>query len=287
MSNLKFKLKTESEKQENVIKNKEAEKVVNLSMKPDDSAGAESNQKKRGKKKTNKFFYKVSNHQELFRIGKSFYSDYLAGVKSFAITSTGYQTSQQKSILGLASFFDHKEDMRIGIISDNLFTGAFKDILKLTKKNTYSYFGGENPLYIHSFYNHFEFLDMNDILDICNNEEIDEYDEVLDHISELYDVIFWDVPELHKIQIDSEKYFPVIMKFESISIIVSQSLSKKADIDEIKRFFLGYGINLKGLLLEENKTISNGGEAPEAKTSVKEEVMVEKTKVPFWRKLFK
>ncbi|MCP4912850.1 MAG: hypothetical protein GY909_07005 [Oligoflexia bacterium] len=287
MSNLKFKLKTENEQVEERIESKETKKVVNLSMKSDESTESSDSQKKRGKKKTNKFFYKVSNHQELFRIGKSFYSDYLAGVKSFAITSTGYQTSQQKSILGLASFFDHKEDMRIGIISDNLFTGAFKDILKLTKKNSYNYFGADTPLLIHSFYNHFEFIDMNGILEICNNEEIDEYDEVLDHISELYDVIFWDVPELHKIQIDSEKYFPVIMKFESISIIVSQSLSKKADIDEIKRFFLGYGINLKGLLLEENKTISNSSEPTSQKTKVEEDVMVKKTKVPFWRKLFK
>ena len=75
------------------------------------------------KKKKNKYFYKVRNHHELFKIGSSFYNDFKMGVKSFAISSTGYPQSQQNSILGLASFFDHKEDVRIGIVSNNLNQG--------------------------------------------------------------------------------------------------------------------------------------------------------------------
>jgi hypothetical protein len=31
------------------------------------------------------FFYKVSNHHELFKIGQSFYEDFKNGIKSFAI----------------------------------------------------------------------------------------------------------------------------------------------------------------------------------------------------------
>ena len=40
------------------------------------------------------------------------------------------------------------------------------------------------------------------------------------------------------------------MKFESLSIIVAQSLSNSGDIKEIQNFFMGYGINLKGLLFD-------------------------------------
>ncbi len=198
MSNLKFKLANEKLSHEELYNNKvenesTKENKVKLSLsegesKSNDNSHDQKNEsgQKKSKKRTNKFFYKVSNHQELFRIGKSFYSDYLTGVKSFAITSTGYQTSQQKSILGLASFFDHKEELKIGIISDNLYVGAFKDILKLSKDREYDYFGKESSINIHSFYNHFDFIDMNEVLDICNNEEIDAYDEVLDHLSEVY-----------------------------------------------------------------------------------------------------
>ncbi len=232
---------------------------------------------KKKKKRANRFFYKVSNHHELFKIGRSFFNDYSLGVKSFAISSTGYQTSQQKTILGLASFFDHKEDLKIGIISDNLTHGAFKDIVSISKKVNYDFWGEEKGVSIYSFYNHFEFINLDELLDLANDKKVNEYDEVFDRIVDLYDVVFWDVPELHKIQVNSEKYFPVIMKYESISIIVAQSLSKKDDIEEIKKFFLGYGINLKGLLLEERTSGLS-------KNNIE---VQKKDKVPWWKRLFK
>ena len=59
-----------------------------------------------------------------------------------------------------------------------------------------------------------------------------------------------DVPELHKVQSNSERYFPVIMKFESLSIIVAKALSNTKDIKNTMSFFRSYGIELKGLLLD-------------------------------------
>lgn len=233
------------------------------------------------KKKSNRYFYKVSNHHELFKIGRSFYTDYQAGVKSFAITSTGYQTSQQKTILGLASFFDHKEDLKIGIISDNLKQGAFKDIVSISKTVKYDYWGADKFVEIKSFYNHFEFINLDQLLKLARDNDLGEYDEVFDHIVDLYDIVFWDVPELHKFQVDSEGYFPVIMKFESISIIVAQSLTKKSDIEDIKKFFLGYGINLKGLLLEDKKK-----EEEDENTTSSSKKKKSLTKKPWWKRIF-
>ena len=231
---------------------------------------------KGNKKKSNKYFYKVNNHHELFNIGRSFYSDYCSGVKSFAITSTGYQSSQQKTILGLASFFDHKEDIKIGIISDNLNDGAFKDIISISKDIKYNPWGENKEIKIKNFYNHFEFIDLNRLLALAIDRELDIDTKVFEHIIDLYDVVFWDVPELYKIQLDSEKYFPVIMKFESISIIVAKSLSKKSDVEDIKKFFLGYGINLKGLLLD--KKTHKDEDLAETET--------EEIKTSWWKRIF-
>ncbi len=201
-------------------------------------------------KRSNRYFYKVSNHHELFKIGSSFYDDYKRGVKSFAVGSTGYQASQQNSILGLASFFDHKEDVKIGIVSDNLTNGAFKEIVSISKESKLELGDNEEPCTVYSFYQHFDFFDLDELLKISNNEATLSYEEVFDSLVDEYDIIFWDVPDLAKIKKDSEKYFPVIMKFESLSIIVAQSLSNSGDIKEIKNFFMGYGINLKGLLFD-------------------------------------
>jgi hypothetical protein len=280
MSGLKLKLKKTTNTAEG-HENPGQEKRKTEGTRPNLKLASLSEQQRQApkKKKSNRYFYKVSNHHELFKIGRSFYTDYLAGVKSFAITSTGYQTSQQKTILGLASFFDHKEDLKIGIISDNLKQGAFKDIVSISKTVKYDYWGPDKFIEIKSFYNHFEFINLDQLLKLARDNDLGEYDEVFDHVVDLYDIVFWDVPELHKFQVDSEGYFPVIMKFESISIIVAQSLTKKSDIEDIKKFFLGYGINLKGLLLEDKKTED---ENSEDKSSKKRTL----TKKPWWKRIF-
>jgi len=225
------------------------------------------------KKTTNRYFYKVSNHHELFKIGSSFYKDYLTGVKSFAITSTGYQTSQQNTILGLASFFDHKEDIKIAIISDNIYKGVFKDIVSISKEVKKDFTNDDFDFNIFSFYGHFDFLDMNQILDFCNSDSGD-YDELLDAIVDDYDVIFWDVPELHHIQKNSDLFFPSIMRYDSLAIIVAQSLSNSRDVEEIKLFFMGYGINLKGLIFDNN--IKNNDKVINQSTD-------KVSKKPWWR----
>jgi len=242
-----FSLKTEQEV---------GEKPSSLSIVETDNSEKKSasQTKLKTKGRENRFFYKVSNHQELFRIGRSFYDDYTAGVKSFAISSTGYQTSQQKTILGLASFFDHKDDYKIAVISDNLDQGAFKDIVSISKNIPSTIVGDDYSLNVKSFYNHFDFINLDEVLNLSNHHNMKEYDSVFDHIVDYYDIVFWDVPELHKIQLDSERYFPMIMKFESLSIIVSKQITKERHVDELKQFFLGYGINMKGLLFEEKNS---------------------------------
>ena len=286
MSGLKLKLKnTNRPVNQSTNNNDSRDRVIEFKNVNQNGAGQEKvnlkyTKKEEVKKKSNKYFYKVSNHHELFKIGRSFYTDYLSGVKSFAISSTGYQTSQQKSILGLASFFDHKEDIKIAIVSDNLSNGAFKEIVSISKKVEADLFGLDDKITIHSFHNHFEFIDMDQLLDLANDTEIESYDEVFSHVMDMYDVIFWDVPDLHKIQLESERYFTVIMNFESISIVVAQSLSKKSDIEEIKKFFLGYGINLKGLLLEQNLADKDNVD----KTKVEKKIG---GKTSLWRRLFK
>lgn len=195
------------------------------------------------------FFYKVSNHHELFKIGNSFYNDFKNGVKSFAISSIGYQNSQQRSILGLASFFDHQEDLKIAIISDNLYLGAFKEMINAGKSNEIIFDGLDEPFEIHSFYEHFDFIDLNELTAFADSPDT-SMDEILDQLMDMYDVVFWDVPELFKIQSNKETFFPIIMRFDSLSIIVAKSATNKNEVDDVKSFFLGYGINLKGLLLE-------------------------------------
>ena len=227
---------------------------------------------KEKKRPLSPYFYRVQNHHELFKIGSSFFNDFMSGVKSFAISSTGYQSSQQRSILGIASYFDHQEDVKIGIVSDNLYLGAFRDIVKSSTKIDLNFSTLETGFEVSTFYNHFDFIDLNNIIALGSQLDSD-YEDFLDELMDMYDVIFWDVPELYKLQAEKEIFFPIVMKFESLSIIVAKSNSHTEEVADIKSFFLGYGINLKGLLLDSKKEAS--GDDGEGK------------KQPWWKRFWR
>jgi len=223
------------------------------------------------------YFYKVKNHHELFRVGQSYLNDYNNGVRSFAISSLGYQASQQRTILGLASFFDHqdslKENLKIGIISDNLFLGPFKTIVQSSSAkgmmlNTST--ASKVQILVHSFYGHFDFVDLNELIGFANMPD-STFDELIKEFLGQFDLVFWDVPELHKIQTERSSYYPMIMCFDSLTIIVAQGQTRREEVDRIRTFFGGYGINLKGLILDEpgNPRANN----PE-------------TKRPWWKRWF-
>jgi hypothetical protein len=196
-------------------------------------------------------FYKVSNHLELFKIGNSFLQDYKSGYKSFAISSTGYHTSQQQTILGIASFFDHdKEPLNILIISDNIFDGTYKDVISASTLNNIDFgmdFGGCE---VHSFYEHFDFLDLQAFSKKQDESELGNYEQVLDLLFNNYDIVLWDVPELQMLEKAPKVYFPVITRFDCLSIVVSNNSSKSKDVEKICNFFSSYGLSLKGLLID-------------------------------------
>lgn len=199
---------------------------------------------------TNSYFYKVANHAELYKLGSSYLDDFKAGLKSFTISSTGYYNSQQKTIIGLASFFDHYDDLKIAIISDNLFNGYFQEVISSSKQRKIPLSLSGHELDFFSFHHHFDFIDLNILLDIPNKKENTNYEQRVNDIINYYDVIFWDMPELHNIQNTPEIYYPAIQSFDSLSIIVSKSMSKSVEVDFIRNFFESYNISIKGLLFD-------------------------------------
>jgi hypothetical protein len=46
------------------------------------------------------------------------------------------------------------------------------------------------------------------------------------------------------------QFFPIAMKFDSLTIIAMKRNDQSKELDEIKSFFQNYGINLKGLIFD-------------------------------------
>jgi hypothetical protein len=222
--------------------------------------------------KNNNLFYKVENHNELFKLGSSYLNDFNNGLKSFAIGSTGYENAQQKTILGLASFFDHYSDYRICIISDNLFKSTFKDIISSAKKGALNFGSDDMEVPIFNFHGHFDFIDLNILLGLGIGVNDREYEKKLEDIVSYYNIVFWDLPDLSKIKNEGKNYYSMIRCFDSLSIVVSASNCNEKDIENIRTFFQSYSINIKGLVFD-------------AGTSEEEES--NKVKIPWWKRLFK
>lgn len=211
-----------------------------------------ASEKKR--KKRSKFFYQVENHQELFKIGASYYKDYESGIRSFAIGSTGYQASQQKTIMGLASFFDHQKDLKIAIVTESLSNNYFSHIVE-NEESHEVYISDNLSFNVTTFHNHFDFILLDEFLiNLRETEDSDDEREMIENFLESYDVVFWDVPEIYKLQASTQIYIGMLEKFESLTLIVAQSLSKKEEIDHMVSFFSDYGVTLKGLLMDEEES---------------------------------
>ncbi len=202
------------------------------------------------------FYYEVHNHHELFHLGKMYFEDMQAGVKCFAIGSLGYKTSQQRAILGLTSYFDLQKNLKVGIVSDNLYCGVFKSIISHCQLVPEFIPGSNLKIDIHQFADHFDFIDMNDIL-LLSDEEPKCFYSILDKFIATHDLVFFDVPDLGRIKRKFYHYRPLLSYFESLSIVVVKKMSDATYLNEIIDFYEGHGINLKGVVIDSKASAGN------------------------------
>lgn len=197
------------------------------------------------------YFYKISNHEELFRIGKGLLQEVNKGVKNFAFTSTGYKNSQQKAILGLCCFFDQNAKYTIAIISDNLSEGVFREMVVSSSLKSYSMGNGEDIVKYKSFHHHFDFIDYSEFSKFYENHLYTKsFDYEVNKILDNYDIILWDTPEMEKVKLNPHFQYRISHFYESMTIIVSQNSSSGKQVEFIKKFFSNYNINLNGVLFD-------------------------------------
>lgn len=207
------------------------------------------------KNKPTDFFYRVSNPGQLAKIGQSYLEDFKNGVKNFAITSTNYKASQQRTVLALASYFDHLFDMKILIISDSLNKGVFEEVMSVKKTEFKSVSGSDNKIEVNHFYHHFDLVDLNKLLSLtAGDKPTFEFEVAMNSLLDEYDIVFWDTPIINTHKNNSKVYSHSISYFESLTIIVSPAVSRASDVNEIKEHFTSMGVNVKGVLFDSPET---------------------------------
>jgi len=202
------------------------------------------------------YFARVSNNDELFKIGKKFMAEFKSGVKNFAITSTGYKNSQQRTILAVVCYFDYADQYRIAVISDQLRNGVFNELVKDSTPKNYqlNHFG--DHIDYHSFQHHVDFIDYAELQRIYDEHMYSKtFDFEVKSILDKYDIIFWDVPELEKMKMNLQFNYRLSHFYDSLTMIVSPTASSGKKVEKVKKFFNNFNINLTGILLETSSAI--------------------------------
>lgn len=204
-----------------------------------------------GPDKLTENFYKIANHEELYKIGQGLFEQIQKGVKNFAFTSTGYKNSQQKAILGLACFFDQKFNYKIAVISDQLSPGLFSDLVESSSLNNHAIEKEQDVVSYKSFHHHFDFIDYSELIKFHENQLYAKtFDSTITSILDKYDIVLWDIPDMEKIKQDSDFHFRVSHFYESLTVIVSQDTSPGNEVSAVKSFFSKHNIHLKGIVFD-------------------------------------
>jgi hypothetical protein len=197
------------------------------------------------------YFYRISNYEELFRVGKGFFEEAKKGVKNFAFTSTGYKNSQQRTILGLCCYFDQNANYKIAIVSDLLTQGIFSELIDTSTPETYKLENGEDSIHYKSFHHHFDFFDYSEFSKFYDNHlYTNNFDEEIKKVLSNYDVVFWDIPEMENMKNHPHFHYRISHLYESLTVIVSHVNTSGKQVESIKNFFSNYNINLNGVLFD-------------------------------------
>lgn len=204
-----------------------------------------------GKNGENKFFYRIENPGQLAQIGRSYLEDYKKGIKNFAFSSTNYKQSQQRTILGVASYFDHLFDMKILIVTDQLRRGVLDELIRESDVVMAPSVPGTSPIQICRFYHHFDLVDIEKIISDFMQAKTDvKFTNYFQSFLNDYDLILWDTPIIDSQRKNSHVFLHSIPFIDSITFIVSPTVSRSKDLKTLEKYFGGYGINIKGIIFE-------------------------------------
>lgn len=200
----------------------------------------------------NGYYYKAVDHVELFKTGTSYLEDFKNGVRSFAFSSLGVSEAKQKSIFGICSFFNYHTEVRTLIVAEDFkksfFSFYVKD-LKLKEKPIYqdgaTYRVYEGP--------GFDVLDFLEVKRVYSKVPHYDYEEFLRELTNLYDLVLWDLPEMEVLDANKEVYFPVIRMLDNVSIIVRGKQTNINQVRSLSDYYSKYQVDIKGVLFDASK----------------------------------
>ena len=203
-----------------------------------------------------KYYYRVNDHMELFKVGSSYLRDYQSGVRSMGFSSYNLKDDGEKTIFGISSFFNYHDDLNICIITTSL-EGSFYESILTKAERRRDIFNEENleyELYHADGHDFIEYEELSNVECRCNHLGLEDF---IDFLLTKYDLIFWDLPTLESMNHSREVFFPIVRSLESLTLIVEAQTSKGKELDTLISYFQKYQVPIKGVLFSEAKKTKN------------------------------
>ncbi len=202
------------------------------------------------KEKLEDYLNYLINPHEIFKIGESFFEDYENGIQHFGLATTGSLKCKQRVLLELANFFHRQNSqLKIAIPTLSLATGIYSNLLSDCKRSEKILTASSSITEI-NFCGQFDFLSLGEILDQREGKVGKDWKNFWDRALFDYDVVLWDIPSIHEFRDSLHNLDPLLSSLENVSIIVEHQVSSIRDVDRVKNFFIGHGIDIKGLLFD-------------------------------------
>ncbi len=205
----------------------------------------------RKSKNHNGHYYRAKNHVELFKVGNSYLDDFHKGLKSFAFSSFGLDEDREKSVFGVAAFFNYHAHEKLCIVGEKTDKAFYFNFVKNYKRKKIKLDDNVTLDYYES--KGFDFVDFADFRSLEKRLRNTDFEDVLDLFIDQYDIILWDMPEISILDHNKEIYFPVIRTLDNVTFVASSGASKIKELDELKNYYKRYQVDLKGILFRTEK----------------------------------
>jgi len=199
-------------------------------------------------------YYRVREHNELFKLGTLFYKDIEYRLKSFAMSSVNADPEKEKTILGLAAYFSYHLKNRVTVITTSFHDGYYNSIGKEFNSHNINLYDERLNLIGYSCTG-LTIIEFDQLHGLAIKYGSEVYQNIINFLIEDNELIFWDLPKEEVLQEQSELFFPIISKIDNVSIVVKPNISKQSDINNAKDFYDKYHLPIKGLIMapEEKK----------------------------------
>jgi hypothetical protein len=196
----------------------------------------------------NGHYYRAKDHMELFKVGSSFLKDFKSGLKNFSVIGHEMNEEREKTVFGLASYFNyHTEETDVAIITSEFQNSFYSNFLGDLEQRDRAVFD-EDLTYKFFIGRGFELIEFSELRKVERKLKNYDFEYFLDDLSDRFDIVLWDIPDIDTLDKNKELFFPIIRTLDNVSIVVKENHSKIGNINEIINYFKRYQVKIKGLL---------------------------------------